>query len=152
VDDTADLSGPPPAAVPAWERLEDQLAWHDRKAAKNQQSYRIVKVIQLVAAAAIPVVAAAGAPGWLTGGLGALVVVVEGINQLYRFHDGWLNYRTTCEALTREKFLYMSSARPYGGSARPDALLAERVEGILTRQHTDWTAAQVPREGRAEKE
>jgi hypothetical protein len=150
VDDTADLSGPPIDTGPAWHRLEEQLAWHDRKASWNQKSYRTIKVAELIAAAAIPVVAAAGAPGWLTGGLGALVVVMEGINQLFRFHDSWINYRSTSEALTREKYLYLSQARPYDRHTRPQALLAQRVEDILGREHAHW-ATTMSQEGRDRK-
>lgn len=156
VDDTADLSGPPSTtrstSGPAWTRLEEQQAWYDRKARQNQQSYRLLKVAELGSAAAIPVVAAAGAPGWLTGGLGALVVVLEGINQLFRFHDAWLNYRSTCEALTREKYLFLANARPYAGNRRPEALLAQRVEAILSKEHAPWTSIQMTQEERPESE
>ncbi len=102
---------------PTWERLEDQLSWYDRKSAANQRAFKRLKVLQLVAAALVPVVASVDAPVWVTGGLGALVVVVEGIQQLGQFQQNWMNYRSTCEALKHEKYLYLAAAGPY---ATPD--------------------------------
>ena len=43
---------------PAWERLEDQLGWYDRKSTQSQLAYRRVKLAELVVASVVPVVAA----------------------------------------------------------------------------------------------
>ena len=43
---------------PAWDRLEDQLGWYDRKSVAAQQAYKRVKLSQLIVGAAVPVVAA----------------------------------------------------------------------------------------------
>src|SRR3954447_19144788 len=42
---------------PAWTRLVDQLAWYDRKSVPAQRAFKRLKVIEVVLAAAIPVVA-----------------------------------------------------------------------------------------------
>jgi Protein of unknown function (DUF4231) len=48
---------PPPAgADPTWERLEEQLAWYDRKSGDNQRRYKRLKLLELTVAAALPVV------------------------------------------------------------------------------------------------
>ena len=123
---------------PTWERLEDQLGWYDRKSASNQQAFKRLKVLQLVAAAAVPVVASVDAEVWITGGLGALVVVVEGVQQLGQFQQNWLNYRSTCETLKHEKYLYLAGAGPYRRSDQPEQLLAERIEGLISQEHAKW--------------
>lgn len=68
----------------ALERLEDQLVWYERRSARQGLVYRL-KVLHIVVAAAIPVVAGVDASAWLTGSLGALIVVVEGFQQLFQF-------------------------------------------------------------------
>ena len=126
---------------PTWDRLEDQISWYDRRSASNQRGFKRLKVLQLVAAAAVPVVASVEAAVWITGGLGALVVVVEGIQQLGQFQQNWMNYRSTCEALKHEKYLFLAEAGPYPASGSRERLLAERIEGLISQEHAKWTAA-----------
>ena len=42
---------------PTFDRLEDQIDWYDRRSRSNQRLFKLVKGVQLVAAATIPVVA-----------------------------------------------------------------------------------------------
>ena len=124
----------------ARERLEDQLAWYERKGAHNKTWFQRFKVLQIVIAAAIPVVAGAGAGAWITGSLGASIVVFEGFQQLFQFQQNWLGYRATAEALKHEKFLYLVRAGPYLEAQAPDAVLAERVEGLVSQEHSGWSS------------
>ncbi len=126
----------------AWDRLEDQLGWYGRKAKQNKDLFHRLKIAQIIVAAAIPVAAAAGATDWLVGGLGAAILVVEGLQQLFQYQQNWLGYRGTAEALKHEKHLYLAGAGPYADAARRDALLAERVEGLVSREHLAWSSAQ----------
>jgi protein-S-isoprenylcysteine O-methyltransferase Ste14 len=104
--------------------------------------FRALKVAQIVLAALIPVLAAADATGWVLGALGALVVVLEGLQQLFQFQQNWTSYRSTCEALKHQKYLYLAHAGPYSMAKHPDALLAEHVEALVSQEHAKWAAAQ----------
>jgi hypothetical protein len=123
---------------PAWERLESQLGWYEEKSRHHKRWYQGLKVAQIVIAAAIPVVAAAGASATVAGALGAVIVVLEGFQQLFRFQENWIAYRVTAEALKREKSLCLAKAGAYAGADRPGALLAERVERIVTQESGAW--------------
>ena len=127
---------------PAWERLEDQLAWYDRRSADQKRWFVRFKVVQIVAAAVIPVLAGGDSPDWIVAALGALIVVLEGLQQLFQFQQNWVGYRATAEALKHEKFLYLSAAGPYAGPASPSATLAERVEGLVSQEHSAWASTQ----------
>jgi hypothetical protein len=133
-----------PAAptAPAWERLETQIAWYDRKSNQNQRWFKRLKVLQIVTAAAIPVGAAAGVDPNVIGGGGALIVVIEGLQQLQQYQQKWTTYRSTCERLKHDKYLYLAQAGPYTEAPRPDALLAERVEGLVSQEHAAWVSQQ----------
>jgi hypothetical protein len=135
-------AGARPQPPPPWERLDDQIGWYSRKSAQNRRWYIRLKVIQIVAAAVIPVTAGADAPALVTGGLGGLIVVLEGVQQLLQFHQNWTNYRATSEALKHEKFLYLGGAGPYAQAADPDVLLVERVEGLVSQEHAAWVSSQ----------
>jgi len=123
---------------PAWARLEDQLNWYDHKSGVAQRAFKRLKVVQIVAAAAIPVVAVIHAPALLTAALGAGVVVLEAVQQLYQWQTNWVLYRSTAESLKHEKFLFLSGAGPYS-TADPYRVLAERLEGLISQEHAKWT-------------
>jgi hypothetical protein len=123
---------------PAWARLEDQLGWYDRKSRSAQRNFKRLKLLQIVTAAAIPVIVAAEGPALLTAALGAAVVVLEAVQQLYQWQTNWVQYRSTAEALKHEKFLFLSSAGPYSSTDR-FRVLAEKLEGLISQEHAKWT-------------
>lgn len=124
------------------ERLEDQIAWYNGRSEYNQRWFKWLKAAVLVAGAAIPVLAGIGARAIWTGGLGVLIVVLEGLQQLNQYQQNWINYRSTCEALKHEKYLYLAKAGPYASANDPHALLAERVESLVSQEHAKWVSAQ----------
>jgi hypothetical protein len=127
-----------PGGSPAWDRIQEQIGWYDTKSRHNQRWFKGLKVCQIVTAAAIPVAAGVSAPAWLVGGAGASIVVLEGLQQLQQYQQNWTTYRATCEQLKHEQFLYMSHAGHYAGDDDPDALLAERVESLVSQEHAAW--------------
>jgi Protein of unknown function (DUF4231) len=132
---------PAPAADPTWDRLEDQIGWYDSKSRDNQRLYRWLKLLEIAVAAALPVVAAVHSPVGVTGGLAALIVVLEGIQHLYQFQQNWITYRSTAEALKHERYLYLAQAGPYADGDR-HRQLAERLEGLISQEHAKWTSSQ----------
>jgi hypothetical protein len=139
IDTGGAVAVPRPAA---WERLESQIAWYDKKSNRNQTWFKRLKVLQIFTAAAIPVGAAAGIEAGVLGGAGALIVVLEGLQQLQQYQQTWTTYRSTCERLKHEKYLFLAAAGPYTRAPRPEALLAERVEGLVSQEHAAWVSQQ----------
>lgn len=131
---------PPTTNTAAWERLQDQIAWYDDRSQLNQRWFKRLKICQIVTAAAIPVAAAAGVTAWLVGGGGALIVVLEGLQQLQQYQQNWTTYRATCERLKHEQFLYLAHAGPYAAAPDPEAMLAERVESLVSQEHAAWVS------------
>ena len=131
---------PPTEADPTWDRLEDQISWYGRKSSDNQRLYKWLKLLEIAIAAALPVVAAVHSPVWVTGTLAAMVVVLEGAQHLYQFQQNWITYRSTAEALKRERYLYIAKAGPYAGGDRHKQL-AERLEVLISREHAKWAAS-----------
>jgi hypothetical protein len=131
-------------------RLEDQIGWYDRRSATDQRRYKALKITVIAIAALIPLlsglplasVLTGGLPPWVLGALGAAIAIIEGIQQVNQYHSNWISYRSTCEALKHEKYLYLGKAGPYAAAADPHALLAERVESLVSQEHAKWTSAQ----------
>jgi hypothetical protein len=131
-------------ADPVVDRLEDQISWYDRKSISNQRTYKRIKMTEIIAAAVIPFIGAFNLPnvGWWTGALGVLITVLEGTLHLNQYQQNWTAYRSTCESLKHEKYVFLAKASPYAGVADPRALLAERVESLVSQEHAKWASAQ----------
>ena len=129
---------------PITERLEQQIAWYDRKSLYNQKVYKRIKVIEILAAAFIPLIAALSIPytAMITGSLGVLITVLEGLIHLNQYQQNWTSYRSTCEALKHEKYVYLAKAAPYAGVPDCYALLAERIESLVSQEHAKWASVQ----------
>ncbi|MGD0568565.1 MAG: DUF4231 domain-containing protein [Candidatus Sulfotelmatobacter sp.] len=129
---------------PIMERLEDQIAWYDRKSMTNQRYFKRIKMVEIASAAVIPFLATFNLPRvlWLTGGLGVLITVLEGMLHLNQYQQNWIAYRSTCESLKHEKYVYLGKAAPYSGTANPHALLAERIESLVSQEHAKWASVQ----------
>ena len=127
---------------PTLERLEDQIGWYDRKSSYSQKAYKWLKIIEIVAAALVPLAAGIHLPAPVTGSLGVLIAVLDGILQLNQYQHNWITYRSTCETLKHEKYLYLAKAGPYSAATNPHVLLAERIESLVSQEHASWAAGQ----------
>src|SRR6267143_4155525 len=133
-----------PDADPIMERLEDQIAWYDRKSLASQRAFKRIKTVEILAAAVIPFLAAFKLPfiGMVTGGLGVLITILEGGLHLNQYQHNWITYRSTCESLKHEKYTYLGKASPYTNVPDPHALLAERIESLVSQEHAKWASVQ----------
>jgi uncharacterized metal-binding protein len=124
------------------ERLDDQIAWYDNKSQSNQRWYKRLRVIELIAGACIPFLAAYITEASLVlkvgvGFLGLLITLITGVVTLYKFQENWIEYRTTCETLKHERFLFLTQTDPYD-VADPFKLLVQRVENLISKENTQW--------------
>ncbi|GAC1402571.1 MAG: hypothetical protein NVSMB64_02610 [Candidatus Velthaea sp.] len=126
----------------ATDRLDDQIRWYDRKSRGSQRIYKTLKVIEIVIAASIPLGSAVKLSPAIVGSLGVFITVIEGLIHLNQYHESWISYRSTCEALRREKHLYLANAGPYEEIERPLVLLANRIESIIAQENTTWVSSQ----------
>jgi hypothetical protein len=129
------------------QRLDDQINWYDKKSAFNQTAYKRLRLIEIIAAAFIPLLAGytqkenVGEHVSVTVGVNGLIVaVLAGIVSLYRFQENWNEYRASAESLKQEKYFYLARAEPYNGD-QPFELLVQRVEALLKSETTGWAQA-----------
>lgn len=126
------------------QRLDDQIEWYDKKSSANQRAYKRLRLIEIVAAASIPLLAGYSQQsdyiGLAVGVIGLMVAVIAGLLGLYRFQENWTEYRATAEALRQERFLYLTRTAPYN-AANAFELLVGRVEDLLKTERSGWAVA-----------
>jgi hypothetical protein len=129
--------------------IREQSAWYGKRARINRHTFFALKTVQIVMAAAIPVVSlgstAVNLQRWTNALLGALIGILEGVLQLGQYQQNWLLYRATREALRREELLYSANAGPYTGQSDSDVLYVERSDAIMSGESSRWLASQEQR-------
>ena len=70
---------------PAWHRLENQGKWYSKNSAYNQKCYKVLKMVQIVLAASIPIIALIDTSytKFIVAIFGALIAILEGIQHLW---------------------------------------------------------------------
>ncbi len=122
-------------------RLNWSIQWHTLASRQAARWYNSLKAVQISAAAAIPVLTATGgnsaAIKGSIAGLGALIVVLEGIQQLKKYGQNALLWAQGKEALKREYYLYRAKVKPYDKLDRQQTL-AIRIEQIIGKEIAKW--------------
>jgi hypothetical protein len=123
-------------------RVDEQIDWYDKKSQSAQCWFKWLRSSEIVAAAAIPLIAGFATdpfPVMLTVGiLGASIAVISAAISLNQFQENWTEYRTTCESLKHEKFLYLTNAEPYH-EEEPYRLFVQRVESLICKENSAWS-------------
>ncbi len=104
------MNNSPTEMVPA--RLDEQIKWYSRASRRNRRAFYLLKIITIVAAATIPVLAVLEGSSLVMAVLGAIIVADEGVQQLFQNQQHWIAYRAAAEDLKRERSLYTALAGP----------------------------------------
>ena len=139
-------------------RLEDQIAWYDAQSIQNQKRYRGLRFLEIVLASSIPVLSLTFEvfefPGkyhtLVFGCVGVIMSVLASILAIGKYQELWQSYRTTCESLKKEKFLFFAGSRPYDSENRY-TLLVERIESLISKENTNWSELITANKERGEK-
>ena len=129
------------------DRYADQIGWYDRKAAENQRIYRWLQWSVVVLAAITPILIEFGASSpfgedfrhvpTLTS---AIVAILTAGLSTFKYQEHWINYRTTCETLRKEKHFYDAGLGDYRAADDREALFVDRVESLISRENTMWVS------------
>jgi hypothetical protein len=125
------------------ERLQTQIKWYSKKSTVNKNVYLTLNTIEIIAASSIPFLV-----GYITnsnpkfkilvGFLGVVIAVISGFIALNKSQELWIEYRTTCELLKHQKYLFETGTKPYD---EEDAfhILVENVEMLISKEHSKWS-------------
>ncbi len=124
------------------DRLEDQIDWYNHKSQFNQKWYKRLRMIEIVCASLIPLLS--GLSGsiayseWIIGILGVAIAVAAATDNLYKFQENWIQYRSNTETLKHEKYLYMTNSTPYSGNDKFE-MLVTRIESQISKENSNWS-------------
>lgn len=127
------------------QRLQDQINWYGKKSQTNQKKFKALRFTEIVAAALIPFLSAfsiahPAIATFLTitvGILGIVIAVIAGLLSLGRYQEIWVEYRTICESLKKEKYLFETKVEPFNEDNAFN-LLVQRAETLISKENTNW--------------
>ncbi|MFD1514557.1 DUF4231 domain-containing protein [Halomarina rubra] len=129
------------------EYFEEQFEWYDDKAGTNKCYYRVMKILEIILAASLPVAATlypvTTNPFWknVIILLSILLIIFEALESFLNYQKKWINYRTTAEGLRREKYMYRTKTHEYAVVNDPETLFVERVMALTDQENRYWEIA-----------
>jgi hypothetical protein len=106
-------------------RIDQYRNWYDNKAVQSKSKYLRTKVISALCAVLVPIVAnvdqlpffgdVSSISRILVTGMGTFVAIMLALENVLKYRDQWVNYRSTEQFLTREKILFETMSGPYVG-------------------------------------
>lgn len=139
------------------ERVDDQINWYNKKSGDAQTNYKRWQIAEIIAAALIPVFAPfASSYCWVPiviALLGAGISIIESITRLYKFHENWIEYRTTCELLKYHKHLYITKSAPYNDAEETvENLFVRNIETIISSENNNWKVLNSPSKSNTDRD
>lgn len=124
-------------------RLNPQIEWYDKKSIRAQKIYKRLQVIEIIVASSIPILSGYAISNrciaLIIGICGSLIAVIESISKLNKYHENWIEYRSTCELLIYQKHLYLTESFPYNKEDETlENIFVKNIENIISSENNKW--------------
>jgi hypothetical protein len=130
-----DLAGLDGQALPAF--VVGKWTYFTQQSRRSRNGYFILEGFGLISAATIPVCAAFGTTLGVPAVLGAMVVVLGGLRQIFGFHEEWISASQDRYAIEREIALFVVGKGAYqGAEAVPNLVIS--VEEIASSEGANF--------------
>ncbi len=124
-------------------RLDDEIKWYSQKARHCQTMFKTYQIAEIILAALIPLLSSYAGQSvsiaFIIGLFGAVITIIESVTKLFKYHENWIHYRTTCELLKHQKYLYLTKSYPYNESDETiENLFVKNIEMIISAESSQW--------------
>lgn len=130
------------------DRVDSEIQWYSKKSKHCQNMYKGFQVAEIILASLIPLLSSYSEKSvliaFMVGLFGAIIAIIESITKLYKYHENWIQYRTTCELLKYQKYLYLTKSYPYNNSDETvENIFVKNVESIISSENNQWKTMNV---------
>ena len=137
------------------DRVDNQILWYSDKSKLNKTWYQALKTSEIVLAAITPFIVAlvnndTDFLKYFAGAMSITIAILAGLLTAFKFHEKWIQYRSTCENLNHEKYLFETNSSIYATNSSFNVFV-ERIEFIISKENSDWTQIVVSSEGKNDK-
>ena len=133
------------------QRVDEQIEWYDKKSQSAQKWHKRLRAIEITCAAVIPFLAGLGDKVTngpiIIGLLGVVIAVCAGLSHIHKYQENWITYRTTCESLKHEKYLFITDSKSYVDYDAYSTFV-ERVESLISKENSQWSRVTHDKKGK----
>ena len=124
------------------DRVDNQIAYYDLSSIKNKKCFIRLSIIEVILGVSIPFLTPYVSDSTLKlkiclGLIGMVIAAITALLAILKFQENWMEYRTTCESLRHEKYLYLTKAENYAGDEAFD-LFVQRIESLISKENSAW--------------
>lgn len=124
-------------------RVDAEIQWYNKRSNYCQRMYKGFQIAEIVLAALIPLLSAYSEKSYMVaftiGSFGAVIATIESIGKLFKYHEYWVQYRTTCELLKHQKYLFLTQSPPYSPHDRTaENIFVKNIETIISSENNQW--------------
>jgi hypothetical protein len=128
------------------ERYNIEIGYYENRAKRNKTYYHLFQWIVIVLSASVPVLAS------LINDKNKIITVIVSIVlaigttalKTFKFQENWLNFCAVAETLKKELYYYNASIEGYEERENKNGLFVERVESLISREHSLWIGRNKP--------
>jgi hypothetical protein len=123
------------------ERVDPQIDWYNEKSLRNKKMFLISRITEIVLAASIPIISLSNTDAIsriIIAIIGGVIAGIMAIIGLFQFQENWISYRTTCEALRHEKYIFLVNE---GKNYNEEQILSfvGKMESIISSENIQWS-------------
>lgn len=123
-------------------RLNVQINWYDKKSILAQKKYKLFTFFTILCTSLTPVAAnlilSTQISKYVVSFLGVFATLSQGIINMSKYNENWIEYRTVCETLKKEKYMFLTNAGVYHDIEDSFVYFAERTESIISQENLNW--------------
>jgi hypothetical protein len=118
---------------------DESYDWYRSHAIRSRRSYRLSEILFLAFSTAIPVSAVAWPEKALIPAiLGAALVLLTGLRNLYHWHENYVRFSRAREAVDAERRMFLTAAEPYADPKAKDQNLVAAITRIEQQEMGQW--------------
>jgi hypothetical protein len=117
------------------DRYYNQIKWYDKKAIYNKNVYKGLQTVVAVLSVVTLILLLAEEEWlrWLAIISSTIVAIGTTLLSTFKYQEKWINYRTICETLRKEKHYYDAKLYDYRDAEDPEALFVRKAEDLISR-------------------
>ena len=124
------------------DRVDDQIKYYDCSSIKNKGWFVRLSITGAIMGVSIPFLTPYISNDTIKlkiclGLMGVGISLITALLAILKFQEHWMEYRTTCESLKHEKYLYLTKSGNYSGNNSFD-LFVQRIESLISKENTAW--------------
>lgn len=123
-------------------RLDIQIKWYDDKCKNYKLKFQFLSISTIVLSSFITLLSAScfkpDTKTFIASTCAVFITIFQGVLSLNKYNENWVEYRTVCETLKKEKYMFIMRSGVYFDKGERFQFFVERIETIISQENVNW--------------